>query len=57
MPSWKIQGLGKMAEEVGHNHVTAYVIVELYGFSMELPVQFWPSSVVNKQEMYIVGIC
>ena len=38
MPSWKIQGLDKMAEEVGHNHVTAYVIVELYGFSMELPV-------------------
>ena len=27
------------SEEVGHGHVTAYVHVELYGFSMELSVQ------------------
>ena len=28
-----------VAEEVGHGHVTAYVNVELYGYSMELPIQ------------------
>ena len=35
-------------EEVGHGHLTAYVIVELYGFSTELPVQKWFGSVLAK---------
>ena len=26
-------------EEIGYGHVTGYMIMELYGFSMELPVQ------------------
>ena len=26
-------------EEVGHSHVTDYVVTELYAFSMKLPVQ------------------
>ena len=31
--------VGLSAEEVGHCHVTVYVIMKLYGFSMELPIQ------------------
>ena len=27
------------SEEVGHSHVTGYVSMQLYGFSMVLPVQ------------------
>ena len=52
--------LGFALEEVRHGHVTAYVHVELYGFSMELAVQksfvqFWPKPSVNIEETDIVG--
>ena len=36
---WYIVSITSCSEEVGHGHVTAYMNVELYGFSMELPVQ------------------
>ena len=35
-------------EEVGHGHVTVYMIMKLYGFSMELPIQKQFGSVLVK---------